>query len=61
MILLRARYKYNKELNFIWNKKRSLAEIQQGIEVLKIKLIEDETKQRLSHLQNIMNINRNQI
>ncbi|WP_425379928.1 hypothetical protein [Spiroplasma endosymbiont of Stenodema calcarata] len=47
-----------KQVNFFLEQKTlRLAEIQQKIEVLKVKVIEDETKQRLVNLKNRTNLN----
>ncbi|WP_426605675.1 hypothetical protein [Spiroplasma endosymbiont of Glossina fuscipes fuscipes] len=47
-----------KQVNFFLEQKTlRLAEIQQKIEVLKVKVIEDETKQRLINLKNRTNLN----
>ncbi|WP_338964527.1 hypothetical protein [Spiroplasma endosymbiont of Sarcophaga carnaria] len=47
-----------KRVNFFLEQKTlSLAEIQQKIEVLKVKVVEDETKQRLVNLKNRVNLN----
>ncbi|WP_283271923.1 hypothetical protein [Spiroplasma sp. SV19] len=47
-----------KQVNFFLEQKTlRLAEIQQKIEVLKVKVIEDETKQRLVNLKNRVNLN----
>ncbi len=47
-----------KQVNFFLEQKTlRLAEIQQKIEVLKLKVIEDETKQRLINLKNRTNLN----
>lgn len=47
-----------KRVNFFLEQKTlRLAEIQQKIEVLKVKVVEDETKQRLANLKNRVNLN----
>ncbi|AHF58287.1 hypothetical protein [Spiroplasma eriocheiris] len=51
-----------KQVNFyLEQKKLRLAEIQQEVELLKIQVIEDETKQRVANLKNRLNLNHNQL